>query len=132
MIIRDGKYFETGELEEVVNRLRGYEMDMKRIGIDNDQVQDPSMYGAKVSSSSTSGSAAYYTGSTGVMNSDGEICFGDGGATPTKSQSSSSSSTGSPPNVNYSSMPMSAKLAEQFSLYASFIAHMRTTLKGRS
>ena len=142
VLMRENKEFDKIDLETAVNKLRNFELNMVRKETPTDQVQDPGMYGAKVtgSSSSRSESSAYYSkgepnsSSDGhaTLNMDGDICFVAGGSNSSKPQSSTGNFSTSASSMNYSNMPMSVKSAEQqFALYASFIASYENYIKGK-
>ncbi|MFS7962280.1 hypothetical protein Hanom_Chr08g00724791 [Helianthus anomalus] len=118
--------YNTKELEEVVGKLRVYELNMKKKKETGyDQVQDPGIYNGLPSSSSHNASSdsatafLSYENEQVTMNEDGDVCFVDalGGSTGAKRTSATNQSS------NTKSMPMSVKAAEEhLALLALFIA----------
>ena len=81
LMIKGEADYETKELEEVVGKLRAYELSMKKKDTGYDQVQDPGIYNGLTSSSShdaSSDSATAFLSCDNeqvIVNEDGDVCF---------------------------------------------------------
>ncbi|KAJ0742622.1 putative transcription factor interactor and regulator CCHC(Zn) family [Helianthus annuus] len=133
MIIGEADY-DTKELEEVVGKLRAYELSMKKKDTGYDQVQDPGIYNGLTSSSShdaSSDSATAFLSCDNeqvTVNEDGDVCFvaALGGSTGVKRPSASKQTSSA------KSMPMSVKFAEEhLALLASFVASYENYIQGK-
>ncbi|KAJ0723344.1 hypothetical protein HanOQP8_Chr08g0297061 [Helianthus annuus] len=125
LMIKGEADYETKELEEVVGKLRAYELSMKKKDTGYDQVQDPAVYNGLTSSSSHNASSDSATAFLSceneqvMVNEDGDVCFvaasgGSSGAKKTSAAKQSSSAK---------SMPMSVKSDEEhLAILASFVA----------
>ncbi|KAJ0466681.1 putative RNA-directed DNA polymerase [Helianthus annuus] len=134
LMIKGEADYDTKELEEVVGKLRAYELSMKKKDTGYDQVQDPGIYNGLTSSSShdpSSDSATSFLSCDNeqvIVNEDGDVCFvaAVGGSTGVKRTSTSKQSS------NAKSMPMSVKSAEEhLALLASFVASYENYIQGK-
>ncbi|KAJ0693836.1 putative transcription factor interactor and regulator CCHC(Zn) family [Helianthus annuus] len=134
LMIKGEADYETKELEEVVGKLRAYELSMKKKDTGYDQVQDPAVYNGLTSSSSHNASSDSATAFLSceneqvMVNQDGDVCFvaASGGSSGVKKSSASKQST------TAKSMPMSVKSAEEhLALLASFVASYENYIQGK-
>ncbi|MFS7914107.1 hypothetical protein Hanom_Chr02g00149501 [Helianthus anomalus] len=109
LMIKGEADYETKELEEVVGKLRAYELSMKKKDTGYDQVQDPALYNGLTSSSSHNASSDSATAFLScdnekvTVNEDGDVCFvvASGGSIGAKKTSASKQGSSA------KSMPMS-------------------------
>ncbi|KAJ0507000.1 putative transcription factor interactor and regulator CCHC(Zn) family [Helianthus annuus] len=134
LMIKGEADYETKELEEVIGKLRAYELSMKKKDTGCDQVQDPGVYNGLTSSSSHNASSDSTTAFLSceneqvTVNEDGDACFvaASGGSTGTKRTPTSKQSSSA------KSMPMSVKSAEEhLALLASFVASYENYIQGK-
>ncbi|KAJ0449140.1 hypothetical protein HanHA89_Chr17g0725051 [Helianthus annuus] len=126
--------YETKELEEVVGKLRAYELSLKKKDTRYDQVQDPAVYNGLTSSTSHNASSDSATAFLSceneqvMVNQDGDVYFvaASGGSSGVKKSSTSKQSSSA------KSMPMSVKSAEEhLALLASFVASYENYIHGK-
>ena len=139
-MIKDKPEFETMTLEEVVDRLRNYELNMRKKDTKANQVQDPGLYHANIPSASSkatdSGTTAFFSGDSKEfkgslrVDSDGQCSFVASSGS-SQARNNSSTSAGSASNNKTTRMPMNVKtVEEQIALYASFIAAYENYVNG--
>ena len=125
-MIKGNERYKEWSLEEVIGKLRAYDLNLQKKETGYDQVQDPGMYFGKKPSSSTaigSGVTTFFTGETEESNtipqSSSDCCY----LTTSGEAGNVKGSVTRHSSKSFKSMPMSVKSAEeQLNILAAFMS----------